>query len=502
MKKNILFAVAIVSTFIANAQQNNTLLDASFWKKSPSVTTVQAEISKGNNYLEFNDRAFDPIVLAIINDAPTESIEFLINQNGVDVNKSTHDNRIYLHWAAYSGNDAIVSLLLDKGSNINAPDSHGTTPITFAANAGQSNTKVYDALFKAGINPATKYNDGANLLLLAISNDKDLVLTKYFVSKGMSLQYADTEGKTAFDYAARSGNIALLKNLISQKVKYTNNAVLFAAEGSRRETNKLDVYQYLINDLKLNAASTNTDGQTALHFVSRKPNQIEIINFLLENGVPVDKADKEGNTALMAAATAKDAETLTLLLSKTQNVNTQNLKGQTALTRAVQSGTPQAVTVLLTKGASSEILDKDDNNLGVYLIESYKPESVRGKANTGTDNENPFTTKLNALQSSGLNLALAQKDGSTLYHYAVLKNDVQLLKGLANLKIDINAQNKNGLTALHKAALIASDDTIMKFLIEAGANTKLTTEFEETAFDLAQENEALTSKKTDLEFLK
>ncbi|HQF11766.1 MAG TPA: ankyrin repeat domain-containing protein, partial [Paludibacteraceae bacterium] len=116
--------------------------------------------------------------------------------------------------------------------------------------------------------------------------------------------------------------------------------------------------------------------------------------------------------------------------------------------------------------------------------------------------QDPFAAKAKLLQDKGLNLAAPQKDGSTLYHFAVVKNDLNLLKKLADLNIDINAKNKDDLTALHKAAMIAKDDAILKYLLSIGAKKEIKTDFDESAYALAKENETLTKKKTDLEFLK
>jgi ankyrin repeat protein len=504
MKKNIFISIALATTLFASAQQKNTLLEQSFWKTAPDVATVQAEIAKGNNPTASNDRSFDPVVIAINNEAPAATIKFLLEQPGNGVNKSTHDNRIYLHWAAGKGNLEIVEYLIAKGSDLNLEDSHGAFPVTAAANSGVSNTAVYEAFFKAGIDPKKKYANGVNLLLMAIPFDKNGTLTNYFVSKGMSVKDVDSDGSTAFDYAARTGNQTLLKSILEKGVKPTDNALLFAAQGSRRDANTLETYKYLVEDLKLKATATNNDGQNALHFLVTKAKQTEIINYFLSKGADPNKTDNEGTTPVMIAASGREANgTLDQLLPLIKNINAQNKKGESTLTKAIQSGTPEAATLLLEKGADVKVLDKDGNNLGFYLIDSYRPQMAMGRgpevANTPKD---PFAAKIKLLQDKGLNLAIPQKDGNTLYHLAITKNDLTLLKKIADLNIDVNAKNKDGLTPLHKAAMISKDDNILKYLLSIGAKKEITTEFDENAYALAKENETLTKNNVSVEFLK
>lgn len=494
MKKKLFISIALVAALFTNAQQKNTLLEATFWKTAPNVETVKAEIAKGNNPAEANANAFDVTVLAINNDAPNETIQFLLDQPGNPVNKSTHDNRIYLHWAAYRGNVEMVQYLIAKGSDINNEDSHGTTPADFAAMSGQTNPALYEAFFKAGLNPKKKYKDGANLLLLVIPFDKDLTAAEYFTTKGLSLKDVDHDGNTAFNYAARTGNIALLKKLLEKKVKYTDNALLIATQGSRRETTSLDAYKYLVEDVKINPTVTNKSGENVLHFLATKPNQKEIISYFLAKGADANKLNKDGNTPFMIAAGARENGALELLLPSAKNINLQNTKGESALTLAVKTGTPENVALLLNKGADVNVTDKDGNNLGVYLIQSFRPEASKG--------QNPLEAKIKLLQDKGLNLANAQKDGNTLYHLAVVKNDLNLLKKLAPLNIDVNAKNKDGMTALHKAAMISKNDEILKYLISIGAKKDIKTEFDESAYALAKENESLTKQNVSIEFLK
>jgi len=496
MKKNIFISFALVATLFVSAQQKNILLEQSFWKTVPDVNAVKAEISKGNNPAEANASAFDVTTLAINNDAPLASIKYLLDQPGNPVNKSTHDNRIYLHWAAYRGNTELVEYLISKGSDINFEDSHGTTPIAFAAVNGLLNSGVCEAFFKAGLDPKKKYTDGANLLLLAIPFDKDLTLTDYLITKGLYIKDTDKNGATAFDYAARIGNVNLLKKIAGKGIKATDNALLIATQGARRETTPLETYKYLVEEVKLKATATNKSGENVLYLIAGKQNQSEIIAYFLAKGVEANKVNNDGNTALMIAA-GREISALEKLLPVTKNINLQNLKGESALTFAVRSGNPEAVSLLLNKGADVNVKDKDGNNLGVYLIQSYRPAG-RGEAAA----QDPFEAKVKLLQEKGLNLAAAQKDGSTLYHFAIAKNDLNLVKKLAALNIDINAKNKDGLTALHKAAMLAKDDSILKYLISIGAKKDINTEFDETAYALAKENELLTKNNVSIDFLK
>jgi ankyrin repeat protein len=392
-------------------------------------------------------------------------------------------------------------------------DSHGTTPLLFAASAGQQNTKIYDLFIAHGDNLAKEVTEeGANPLLLAIANDKDLTLTNYFVSKKLDLNSTDAAGNNAFSYAAKGGNIELLKRLLEKGVKPNADAMLMAAQGGggRRggATIGLPVYQYL-ESLNIKPAATGKGGENALHYIVRKPNQTEVIQYFLSKGVDVNQSDEDGNTVFMnAAASNRDTAVFALLAPRVKNINQANKKGQTALALAVGTNTPDVLRYLLAKGADVKTLDKDGNNLAYYVVESFRPQMPQGGPNgqgersANAPKADDLETKLAILKEKGLNLAAPQGNGNTLYHIAVAKNNLSLVKRLESLGIDVNAKNSDGLTALHKAAMIAKDDSMMKYLISIGAKKEAVTNFKETAFDLATENESLTKNNIPVNFLK
>jgi ankyrin repeat protein len=491
--RKIAFILLTFASFAVYGQKN-TLLESTFWQTKPDVNAVKAEIEKGANPSQLNSNSFDPVVMAINAGAPDETVKYLLIQPGNAITKKTHDGRIYIHWAANRGNIALVEYLIKKGSPVSILDSHGATPVTFAAAAGQLDTKLYDIFAANGVNLKTDVNSsGANALLLAIAADKDLKLTDYFIAKGISLDSKDAQGNNAFAYAARGGNVEVLKALVKKGVTIDPNAMLMAAEGSRRGSSPIEVFKYL-ETLNLKPTVISKEGKNALHLIVRKAGQQEIINYFLAAGVDVNQADNDGNTVFMNATAAnRDTVILATLLAKTKNINQVNKKGLSALTMALNSNSAAVVNYLLAKGADLNVIDVNGNKLNYYLLQSFNGNNTAGL----TD----FDEKVKVLQTKGVDLAAAQKDGSTLYHLAVVKGDMNLFKRLEKLGIDVNAKNAEGLSALHRAAMVAKDDVLMKYLIAAGAKKELKTNFDETAFDLASENESLKGKVA-IDFLK
>ena len=490
MKK--LSIVFFAMMYFSSHAQTNVFLDQSFWKSNPDTAAIRAEIVKGSSPSQLNANSFDAVVTAINANTSFENVKFLLDQKGNDVNKLTHDGRTYIFWAASRGNVELMEHLIAKGAKVNQVDNHGYSVINFAAVGGQQNTKVYDLCLKNGADLKKDLShEGANALLLAISNDKDFVLTNYFTSKGLDLKSVDAEGNTAFNYAARSGNIPLLKSLIEKGVKFNDNAMILASAGSRSGSNTLEVYQYL-ESLKIKPTAVSKTGQNALHAIVRRPKQEEIVKYFLSKGVDINQADAEGNTPFMnAAASNSDVAFITTLTPLVKNINQVNGKGVSALAMAVRGNSADVVSLLLAKGADYKVVDAAGDNLAAYLIQSYSPQRAE-----------MFPAKMKLIQEKGLDLAAAQRNGNTLYHIALAKNDLTLLKSLENLKLDVNAKNKEGMTVLHKAAMTAKDDSILKYLVSIGAKKDIITEFKETAFDLAGENEFLSKNSVSIDFLK
>jgi ankyrin repeat protein len=486
-----IFSILLVLLFSSEiSAQENVFFSRAYWKANPSVKQVKLTIAEGNNPSELNKNAFDAVVYALLEETNDATIKYLLTLEGNEVEKRSHDSRTPIFWAAYKGNIGIMKHLFDKGAVINITDSHGNTPITFAASTGQKNTAVYALFEKNGalINEE-KNEDGVNALFLIapyLENEKEL---SYFVGKGFSLNDKDPKGNNIFNYAAKKGNIEFLKILIEKGVnpKVTNqeggNAILYASRGTRNSQNSQETYAFLENlGIAINVVGDNN--RNPLHSIAYNNDNLDLFSYFIKKGVDVNLQDDGGDSPFMNAANSNDLKVVQFLSDYVKDVNVKNENGRSALAMAVNKNTPEVVDFLLKKGAEIQVKDKEENSLAYYLLNTFKAEDLE-----------EFEAKLKLLQGNGLSMNQTQNGGNTLLHIATQTNNLALLKRLASFSIAINAKNNDGYTALHIAAMKAENDTIIKYLLSLGADKTIKTEFDETVLDLASENELLQNSK-------
>lgn len=488
--KNLVSALILVLSLQSFAQ-DNMFLSRDFWNSKPSIEDVDAQIKVGNDVAQANSNNFDAVVYAILQDAPNKTIEYIQTKPGNDVNKLTHDGRTYIFWAAYKGNTEIMEYLLKNGAKTDLTDDKGNTILNFAAGSGQTNTKVYDICLANGANLKNDVTpSGANALLLIAPYDTDFKLINYFTSKGLDIQSTDADGNGVFNYVAKTGNSDLLNQLLKKGVVGNDQAFIFAAYGTRGHTNDLAFYNYL-ESIGLNPNVTSKDGETPVHILGARSQDLELISYFIEKDVHVNQADTDGNTAFLNAAYRNKLDVISMLYKHVEDIDIVNKKGESALALAVKNNTLEVVAFLIKNKANISVVDANGNNLTAYVLESFNAKNLKD-----------FEQKTEILQANGLDITKSQKNGNTLFHLAVQENKFDLVNWANNYQVDVNAKNNNGNTALHLAAMSAKNSEFLKYLVSIGAKTDVVTEFDETAFDLASENELLKSNKTNLDFLK
>ncbi|MEM9337703.1 MAG: ankyrin repeat domain-containing protein [Bacteroidota bacterium] len=498
VSKYSLFVFFIHIIYFSFSQEKNILLDRKFWKAQPTIEEVQAKIEDGHSPTAMTPYNFDATSYAILEKLPLETVKFLLDQ-GNDVNKLTHDARTYIFWAAYKGNLALMNHLISKGAKPDIIDQHGYSLFMFAAVTGQENQEIYDYIIELGADVMTeKDRQSRNALLAYAGGTKTGSLVDYFINKGLDVHSTDKDGNGIFNHAARTGNVDLMKRLIQdyqvsiEKNEETNeNAILFASTRYSRsgEESDLAFYQYL-EGLGLDPAIVSKEGNTALLNLASRSKNIELFQYFIDKGIDVNQVNEEGDHALIKASSGRSKEIVALLANHTQDINHQNDEGISSFTQALKFNKLEIAKLLVERGADVKVIDKKGHDLGYHLIDAF-----RGKMST-------FNEKMDYLISLGYDPLVIQKDGTTLLHAAVNKENVDLLKSLVEMGMDINAKDGSGHTVLHYAAMQANDGKVLRYLVDAGADKNVTTEFDESAFDLAQSNEILSKNNTDIGFLR
>ncbi|MEM6687683.1 MAG: ankyrin repeat domain-containing protein [Bacteroidota bacterium] len=494
--KPILTLVLLFSFACIQAQDENIFLKREFWKSNPSVSEIKDNIQKGHDPSEKDQFSFDAVSYAIIDNVSTESIKYLLTLDGNPVTKPTHGGVTYLLWAAYKGNLEVMRHLLTLGADPNFKTSRGTNLLLMAAIGGNENPKVYDLILAQGIPVNYTNESGANaLLLLSGSTVKDHTIFEYFLGKNVPMYVTDANGNNPFFYAARGGDIAVMKFWKDRGVPfdYTNtkgeNAVLFASQGMKRRALRTEVFTYLSEELQLDINVINKEGKTPLHLAARRATP-EVLEFFITNGVSVNKLDENGNTALMYAAFGSK-ESVEKIASKTNNINHQNDKGESALTMAIKRNSKDNFDFLIANGADYKLVDTQGNDLMYHAFKSYSSRR-----------ETASQYIIETLQNKGVQVAKQYEDGNTLAHIAIEENSDFLLQKAIDLGVNLNQKNDINLSPLHLAAMKAEDTKLITILLANGANKNIRTDFNESPYDMALQNELLEKEKTDIALLK
>lgn len=459
MRKYIILVTLIV-TVLSYSQETNVFVERSYWKTPKSIETIKKDMKNIKNDISaLNEHAFDAVTWAILENYPIETLKFLLSQEGNDVNKLTHDRRTYIFWAAYKNNIELMKHLIKHKARLDLKDSHGYTIINFAAATGQQNKAIYQLCLDQGIKMSDqKTTDGKTPLLLLAPFLQDSQMIHYFESEGFSVHDSDNNGNGLIAYAAKGGNKELIQKLITAGVQYKktgNNAMFFAAKGLRGKTNLLSFYKFL-EGLGIQLNVTNSEGKTPLHYLAGRSTNKDIFTYFFAKGVKVNHMDTKGNSLLSLA---------------------------------IRYNTPEMVKFLVEKGAAINVKSNKENTLLGDLFQSFN-----------ANKKEIFEEKLEYLLANGLEVTTQQAEGNTLLHLAVDKESTFLVKKAIELKTKINQKNDEGLTPLHLAAMKAREVDVIKVLLANGANKNIRTEFNESAFDLANENEAI--KEQQLNFLK
>jgi len=207
----------------------------------------------------------------------------------------------------------------------------------------------------------------------------------------------------------------------------------------------------------------------------------EQVQAAIDKGENVNAETQGGNSPLMFAAQHnQNAEVIAILLKAGALVN-KNAKvgGMTPLMNAATSNAnPEVITVLLKAGAN------------VNAVDDYMITSLMHAAKT-----NPNAEVITILLKSGAKLDMRNNTNQTPLMAAAGANNPEVVTALLKGRAKLNDTDSRGMTALMWAAAYNQNPEVAMTLLKAGANGKLKSSDDKTAFDYAEGNEKL--KGTD-----
>ncbi|HET9843039.1 MAG TPA: ankyrin repeat domain-containing protein, partial [Gammaproteobacteria bacterium] len=153
--------------------------------------------------------------------------QFIDSPNNFEVEKFVLNNQYYvdtvnsngntlLMQACFKGNDKLVYLLSEKGTDVNLINKSGETALHIAASSKTIDKGVITKLIEKGAKINTEDNFGATPLMRAIINKNGTHKVQELLARGADVKAKDHYGNAALMYAAKCGNSAIIPALVQR----------------------------------------------------------------------------------------------------------------------------------------------------------------------------------------------------------------------------------------------------------------------------------------------
>ncbi|KAE8451754.1 hypothetical protein EG329_003211 [Mollisiaceae sp. DMI_Dod_QoI] len=287
---------------------------------------------------------YTPLLQAASNG--NEKIVKLLLEAGSNV-KSKVQERTALHIAAEAGFVSVAKLLIKHGAKLDANDSKSQKPLHLAATYGRH--EIIKLLLDSGASFNATTTNGTTALMQA-ARYNDTTSMELLLEKGANTNLSNVDGLTVTHISARHGSCNALELLLSRAVdleetdSHGYTPLIFAAERGHVEMVK--------NLLQANVRVDHIrdDGSTALHIAAKNGHKT-VCEALLDHGAAVDYRGKMMLTPLILAGLGNHVTVIKLLLFREADINAQSKQGNSALHAAAQEGNIEAIEVLLDNGA-------------------------------------------------------------------------------------------------------------------------------------------------------
>ena len=215
------------------------------------------------------------------------------------------------------------------------------------------------------------------------------------------------------------------------------------------------------------ASARDSKGRDALTLAVEKDDLSTIVALLKGSGKLADRAAG----ALKSAASQNHFEALKAMLDHGVDVNQAGKDGSTALDTAIQRGATDTVRFLLERGADPNHKDAEGVTALMHAVERGDRDMIQAVA-----------------EKAGANINERNSKGETALMLAVLARSADLAKPLVDAGSDVNAADFEAITPLMSAAAAGNSD-LVQLLLDKGADVHVKDAQGETALSLARKNE-------------
>ena len=285
---------------------------------------------------------------------------------GLDINAKNKDGATALQIATLFGQYEIAELLVQKGADVNTKANDGTTALHSAAFLGHY--KEAKLLLENRIDANIRNNDGATAIDILNLDWR----TTQFVAQMLSLQVDKEKVKDGRNR---------IKKLLGQQVAPLDNQSNqsdFVGQSLHEAVlvgNLEGVKRHIVMKSDLNQKDPNLQGQgaSALHIASIF-GQLEIVELLIQAGVDLNQADREGSTPVHAAAFFCHEKILLSLLNAGAAPNQPDNKGATPLDSVIS---PWIAVQNVYNFVDALIFKPIGKPLDIERIKTDRPKIVR-----------------------------------------------------------------------------------------------------------------------------
>jgi uncharacterized protein len=291
--------------------------------------------------------------------------------------KTPSANRELLN-ATVNGDVATVRILLDNGANVETNDAGGSALLALAAE--HNNIAMVKLLLEKGADPSAKDQQDETALISAVKSaawSGSTEIVKLLLEKTTDVGEKEQAlsavlsgpGSVVTRSISGDANEVAAKETADSRLKYSDSPAVKTVE--------------FLLDNGVPIEFHDEDGSTPLSTASAY-GETDIVRLLLKRGADFRARDKYGNTALMAAScqcarsTMNDTyDIVKILLEKGADANTRNREGKTALMLASgMAGDSAVLKLLLDGGADPGLKDKHGETALAFATKSYRQDKV------------------------------------------------------------------------------------------------------------------------------